>query len=230
MTAVLFIGPSMPMEKVRSLFDGEIRPPIKRGDLPELLNRPEPPRHIGIVDGQFLHALSVAPKEVLNCLYRGISVYGGSSMGALRGTECAPFGMVGIGEIFRMYRDGVLFADDEVAISYESDTLRAISEPMANIRVAVAEAVAAGHASEAVAETVLATAKGLYFPDRSYPNLSLATRDRIPREEHERLFAFLCGPDVPDQKHRDAEELILTLNAAVEADRAEREADEEVAV
>ncbi|WP_017595615.1 TfuA-like protein [Nocardiopsis potens] len=226
MTAVLFIGPSMPMEKVRSLFGGEIRPPIKRGDLPELMNRPEPPRHIGIVDGQFLHALSVAPKEVLNCIYRGISVYGASSMGALRGTECAPFGMTGIGEIFRMYRDGVLYADDEVAISYESDTLRPISEPMANIRVAVAEAVAAGHASPATAEKVLAAAKAMYFPDRSYPNLRLATRGELPEEEHARLFAFLTGPDVPDQKHRDAEELILALNAAVEADRAARAAEE----
>ena len=37
-------------------------------------------------------------------------------MGALRAAECEPFGMIGIGEVFRAYRNGVRTSDADVAI------------------------------------------------------------------------------------------------------------------
>jgi TfuA protein len=52
----------------------EFLPPVERGDIDRLLDRERPPEVIGIVDGKFLQALSVSPKEVL------------------RAVECEPWG------------------------------------------------------------------------------------------------------------------------------------------
>lgn len=214
MSTTLFIGPSVPPEQVRSVFGGEIRPPIKRGDLPELLARPEPPTHIGIVDGQFLHELSVTPKEVLRTLHAGVTVYGSSSMGVLRAVECAPYGMIGIGRIFEMYDTGEIDADDEVAITFDTETLAAMSEPLVNMRIAIQAAVRAGAVARQTADAALAEAKAMYFPDRTYRNLRRATESRLSVEDHRRLFAFLDAPGLPDQKCRDALELITAVNTA----------------
>ena len=54
-------------------------------------------------------------------------------MGALRAAEMDTLGMVGIGEIYRMYKSGELESDDEVALVF--DPSRAwLSEPLINIR------------------------------------------------------------------------------------------------
>lgn len=217
MSTALFIGPSVSPDEVRSVFKGEVLPPIKRGDLGALLAREEPPEHIGIVDGQFLHELSVAPKEVLRTMHSGVRVYGSSSMGALRAVECAPYGMVGVGRIFSMYDSGEIDADDEVAITFNTDTLAAMSEPMINMRIALQAAVDAGMATAKVAATVADLAKAMYFPDRNYHNLRTVSRTALDPSEHEKLFGFLGSPAAPDQKRLDALELIATMNAAVEA-------------
>lgn len=216
MRTALFIGPSVPPDEVRSRFEGEILPPIKRGDLGALLDRPEPPQHIGIVDGQFLHELSIAPKEVLRTMHSGVRVYGSSSMGALRAVECAPYGMVGIGRIFSMYNSGEIDADDEVAITYSTETLEAMSEPMVNIRIALQAAVDAGVVKPEVTASVDELAKAMYFPDRNYRNLRAASKSILNPSEHEALFEFLGGPTAPDQKRLDALDLIATMNAAVD--------------
>ena len=71
---------------------------------------------------------------------------GSSSMGALRAAELWPYGMRGVGEVFRLYRDLVVTGDDEVAVIHCSadDGYRALSEPLVNIRIALREAHEAG--------------------------------------------------------------------------------------
>ena len=59
-------------------------------------------------------------KELLLALSQGVHVVGGASMGALRAAELYPFGMEGVGEIFEWFRDGVIEADDEVAVIHSS--------------------------------------------------------------------------------------------------------------
>jgi hypothetical protein len=228
MRATLFVGPSVPPEEVRSAFDGEIRPPIKRGDIVEVLSRPEPPKWIGVVDGRFLHELAVTPKEVLRALFAGARVYGSSSMGALRAAECAPFGMIGVGRIFEMYSRRELEADDEVAITFDAQNLRPLSEPMVNIRIAVRAAVDAGVVAKDAGALAVRTAKSMYFPTRSYGNLRAALRGRMPAEQHQRLFDFLTGPDSPDQKREDALRLIAAIQAAAALDSPEGGGDREL--
>ena len=63
-----------------------------------------------------------------------VKIYGASSMGALRASELDRYGMIGIGKIYHLYRDGTLNSDDEVALSFESEGYTPLSEPLINIR------------------------------------------------------------------------------------------------
>ena len=213
--AALFIGPSVPTNLVRDLFPGEILPPIRRGDLDELLARKAPPELVGIVDGQFLQALAVSPKEVLRALDRSVRVYGSSSIGALRAVECGPFGMTGVGEIYRMYADGELDADDEVAIFVDPETQRPLSEPMVNIRVALRVAVAQGLITAATGELATALAKALYFPERSYQDLLHVLQGSVDDAQHAALTDFLTSGRAPDQKRADALALMHDMSLAL---------------
>lgn len=167
MSAIIFVGPSLDRDTAATRLRAELHPPIKRGDLDDLLARDQLPATVGIIDGAFLQSLAISPKEVLRAIDRGIVLFGSSSMGALRAVECAPFGMIGIGKIYGEYQSGRIDADDEVAIVYDSSTGRALSEPMINMRFAVTTALAAGVVSAAIAERFIQIAKGLYFPDRT---------------------------------------------------------------
>jgi len=70
----------------------------------------------------------VAHKEILDVLKKGVTVVGGSSMGALRAAELDAFGMVGAGRIYECYRSGRIEADDEVAVTYNPVTGEQLSE------------------------------------------------------------------------------------------------------
>ena len=76
----------------------------------------------------------------------GIAVFGASSMGALRAAELHEFGMVGVGQIFEMFRDGVLEDDDEVALQHGPEELNylPVSEPLVNIRATLKHAFEEG--------------------------------------------------------------------------------------
>lgn len=201
----IYLGPTLSVTTARSILDAEYLPPIKRGDLARLGPEIE---CIGIVDGEFYQNLAVSPKEILPLLERGVRVYGASSMGALRATELASCGMIGVGCIFEAYCDGVLDADDEVAVAYDPVTYRATSAPLVNIRFALQNAVDQGLIEPSRVAEVIRAVKGMYFPDRSY-----------------RLVAQLCpelttlfGDSAPDQKAEDALLLLRTLAKATAAE------------
>jgi hypothetical protein len=160
----IFLGPSLDLATARSILDAAYLPPIKRGDLAEL--GPEV-QTVGIVDGEFFQTLAVSPKEVLPLLDRGVKVYGSSSMGALRAVETHSFGMIGVGAIFEGFRDGVVEADDEVALTYDPVTYRPCSEPLINIRFALRDAVQERMIAQTKADEIIETLKQVYFPLRS---------------------------------------------------------------
>ena len=78
------------------------------------------------------------------------------------------YGMIGVGEIFQMYRDRVIDADDEVAVAYDPVTNRAVSEPLVNIRSALRLAVEQAIIPDHEAAEIISTMKGIYYPSRSY--------------------------------------------------------------
>jgi hypothetical protein len=156
---------------------------------------------VGIIDGEFFQSLAVSPKEVLPLLDRGVKVYGSSSMGALRAVETHPYGMIGVGTIFEFYRDSVIDADDEVALTYDPSTYRPSSEPLVNIRFALKTAVQENLFAQSKADEVIQTLKQIYFPFRSY---------QLVRQLCPELKDFLNARR-PNQKRDDAMLLLRTI-------------------
>ncbi len=206
--AVVFLGPSMPVAEARRLLDAEFLPPICRGDIARL---PAIIRFIGIIDGEFFQKLAVSPKEIIEALGRGIKVFGSSSMGALRAAETHTFGMVGIGRIFEQFRDGILDADDEVAVAYEPGTYRALSDPMVNIREALALARSAGVITESQHHELISVMKARYFPHRSWR----ALEQLCPP-----LRKFAERQLLPDLKRDDACALLTAMGCARKSEAA----------
>jgi len=169
-SSVVFLGPSLDHASAQPLVNARFLPPVARGDIDRLLTT-EVPDAIGIVDGQFFQSLSISPKEVLRALDAGSRVFGASSMGALRAVELAPYGMVGVGEIYRLYASGTVDADDEVAMVYDTETLRPLSVPLVNMRLALDAAVAQELTTPAFAARFLEVAQSLHYPDRTYPGV-----------------------------------------------------------
>jgi len=196
---VVFLGPSLAREDAERVLDADYLPPICRGDLAKL---PEHVRYVGIVDGEFYQSLSVSPKEVLKLLRRGVTVFGASSMGALRAAETWKLGTIGVGQIFTMYRDGILDADDEVALIYERDTYRKLSEPLVNIRAALEMAAAAGAIDAQEKSDLLLRMKSLYFPERSHQALQAISP---------KLREYFRTAPLPDIKRDDALQLLHTI-------------------
>jgi hypothetical protein len=202
---VVFLGPSLDRDRAERTLGATFLPPIKRGDIDALLTAPGPvPAAIGIIDGQFFQRLAISPKEVLRALDAGVRVFGASSMGALRAAELASFGMVGVGDVYRLYAQGVIDADDEVALTYNSETLEPLSAPLVNMRLALRAAVARGLTTAEFADAFIATAQALYYPDRSYRRVfqSLGSTPAEP------LTRFLSSQDA---KRDDAIELLTQL-------------------
>ncbi|WP_089157774.1 TfuA-like protein [Micromonospora sp. NBS 11-29] len=211
MTDVVFIGPSLPAAEVgRLLPDAVVLPPVAHGDLLRL--DVAAGDRVLIVDGFFLQHPPVRHRELLDLLDRGVTVAGAASMGALRAAELWPFGMRGVGEVFRLYRDGVVTGDDEVAVVHgpAEEGHRTLSEPLVNIRVALRRAVAAGVLDAAEAAMLLELGRALPFRRRSYRALERTA----PPEAADAVDRFLTWHrrDPGDAKGADAR-LLLTMAA-----------------
>jgi hypothetical protein len=141
---IVFLGPTLSRPEAAELLEAVFRPPARRGDIHRALR--DQFRTIVLIDGEFHGRPSVWQREILDALAEGVAVHGSSSMGALRAAELYSFGMVGHGRIFEWYRDGVIDADDEVALTYGPVELGypPLSEPLVNIRATLAAAVPSG--------------------------------------------------------------------------------------
>jgi hypothetical protein len=219
MTIYVFTGPTLSEEDARGELDAIYLPPAAQGDV--YLAAKREPRAIAIIDGYFDALPSIAHKEILWAMARGIHVFGASSMGALRAAELAAFGMVGAGAVFEALQRGDLEDDDEVAVAHApaEHGFRALSTAMVDIRATLraAEAEAAlGAAARASLERV---AKDLFYADRSYPAiLERAASAGLSAAEIEALEAFLREGRV-HQKREDA----LALLRAIRERRASLE-------
>jgi hypothetical protein len=208
----IFIGPTLAASEARSILDATYLPPVAQGDVLRALWSGA--KVIGIVDGYFESVPSVWHKEILWAMSQGVHVFGSASMGALRAAELSAFGMEGIGVIFEAFLSGELEDDDEVAVRHgpEESGYRAVNEPMVNIRATLAAATAAAVIATDVCKALLAIAKAMHYPDRSYPAVLLqAARQGLSPVQLERLRAWLAGGLV-DQKRLDAVAMLATIS------------------
>jgi hypothetical protein len=170
---VVFSGPTISPCEVEQETRGAAvaRGPAGCGDV--LRAQEEGCEAILIIDGYFEHRLAVWHKELLWALARGVRVYGSASLGALRAVELEPFGMVGIGRVFELFRDGMLEDDDEVTIIHQAAErgYQAISDAMVNIRATFDRAVADGKVAPVHAAALIAIAKAQFYPSRNLHSL-----------------------------------------------------------
>ncbi len=219
MKTCVFLGPSLPLAEARRLLDAVYLPPARQGDVCRAL-RDHAPAAIALIDGYFEQVPAVWHKELLWALAQGVRVYGAASMGALRAAELCQFGMVGVGQIFEAYRDGVFPSysaerfedDDEVAVSHGPAELGFVgSDAMVDIRATLTAASEGGTITLDLRDRLASLAKGLFYKDRSYQALLQAAADAgFESEALDRFAAWLPTGKI-DQKRRDARALLGLL-------------------
>jgi hypothetical protein len=218
---VVFLGPSLDLDAARTELAADYRPPAAQGDV--LSAWRSGARRIGIIDGRFNDVPSVWHKEILLALEEGALVFGAASMGALRAAELHRFGMIGVGQVFEWYRDGVLGDDDEVAVIHgrEEHGFSAQSEALVNIRAAVGSASEAGVISAELGARLLALAKSEFYPRRSYTNLARAAKQHgLDGAALDAFFSFARAQE--PLKRRDARALLRRLSQREPLPRDER--------
>jgi hypothetical protein len=204
MTTLVYVGPTLPAGEVRALLPAAtVMPPAAAGDVLRAARRRGIAR-IAIIDGYFERMAAVWHKEVLVALAKGIEVWGAASMGALRAAELAPFGMRGVGAIFRDYARGKLVADDEVAVVHAPAEYgyAAMSDALVNIRYALRKARWLDAATRA---RLVELARARFYRERSWGQLIVdARRAGLDVDRLERWAK-------PDQKAADARLLLRTM-------------------
>jgi hypothetical protein len=165
---VVFLGPSLPADEARDLTSCRVLPPARQGDVWRALSLR--PRVIALVDGVFEAQPSVWHHELLAALEAGVAVFGGASMGALRAAELSAHGMVGVGQIFQWYQEGVLVDDSEVALLHADAEhgYRPLTVPMVNVRHVASQARAARVLNPKQVKALVTAAEGLFYQDRTW--------------------------------------------------------------
>lgn len=203
---VVFLGPSLPAEEARRLAPCRVLPPARQGDVWRALSLR--PRVIALVDGVFEAQPSVWHHELLAAMEAGVAVFGGGSMGALRAAELSAHGMVGVGQIFEWYRDGVLVDDSEVALLHADAEhgYRPLTVPLVNVRHVAARAKAMRVLAPGQSRALVSAAASLFYQERTWrrvleavrPTWSAATRGTWEGwwskgvEDLKRLDAIAC--------------------------------------
>ncbi|APR75901.1 Hypothetical protein A7982_01248 [Minicystis rosea] len=201
---VVFLGPSLDKNTAREILDADYRPPARKGDFYRLLGSDV--ETAVLIDGVFHGEPAVWQREILAAIDEGITVFGASSMGALRAAELHTLGMIGHGTAFAWYRDGVIDGDDEVALRHASEEFgyRALSEPLVNIRRTLQKAALDGCLTRDEADALVAYAKEIHYPERSYARLLAAAEScGIQRATVAALQRYIASHRV-DVKRQDA--------------------------
>ena len=198
---IVFLGPSLDLASAQKVLAAEYRPPAKRGDVLAAIR--DGAEIICLIDGVFHQDSAVAHREILAAVKKRITLIGASSMGALRAAEMDTLGMTGIGMIYQMYKNGTLTSDDEVALVFDPVSGYALSEPLINIRCTLKKAENAGVITQEEHENLLAAARSVFYPNRTYQKIVNVAGDTIDAATKERFLAFAASTPV-DQKREDA--------------------------
>jgi hypothetical protein len=209
MSIVVFLGPSLPLGEARDILNATYLPPVKMGDIYSVVQKK--PSAIVIIDGLFEQTPAVWHKEILYAIDQNIPVFGGGSMGALRAAELHTMGMKGFGRIFEDFASGVLEDDDEVAVvhGFSQGQYDSQSEAMVNIRCALEQAHTQQVIDDTARQQLTDIAKGLFYPDRSWPALFFHAKKQAIDSEVICAVQTFVKDNQPNQKRDDA---ITVLN------------------
>ncbi len=167
---IIYLGPSLSINKAKKIIDAEFRPPAKKGDFINL-NLLTERRDIVLIDGVFLQEYPPSPIEVFQVINNtNFKVYGAASIGALRAVELEKFGMKGIGKIFGFFKQNIINSDDEIAVTFDSN-YNLLSEAMIDIRYNIFLSWKLGIIDKETKQMMVNLAKRIYFPFRTYENI-----------------------------------------------------------
>ncbi len=215
MKTIVFFGPSIAGEEVRSLAAVTHAPPIKRGDLAAV----EDYDVFVILDGEFGQNMSVSPKEILAVLERGKTVIGAASMGALRASELDRSGMIGVGWVYDYFRRCAVRRDADVALVYSPFDFKPMTVPMVDIEYWMEQASAAGLIRNRERAVLLKAARSIFFADRALDRLMDALRRAVGADTLNSLLAC-SGGTIPNVKAVDAAEAVRLSASLTEASQA----------
>lgn len=215
---IVYLGPTLSREKAIKILDADYRDPAKKGDFLMLSQGSDEKKYVGFVDGVFLHDYPPSPIEVYHLATRkNIELIGASSLGALRAVELEKFGMKGIGKIFQLYKNGIINADDEVAVTFVRENNILQSEAMIDIRFNLFLAYKKGIITNQTKKRIAKIAKNIYFPFRNYEDIIKLTQQQFPSIYNElESFRSYILKNRDSLKARDAIKLLKYLKTMSE--------------
>lgn len=219
MTVLCYLGPSLDIATAKSICpDAIFLPPARHADLVSHVYQYNP-SHVLLIDGDFNHVLPVWHKECAFCAMKGVRLYGASSMGALRASELADFGiMIGCGTIFHWYWEGLCEADDEVAVCYhKSPSGEYVCDtcPLVNIRAGLIKQVNLGLMTQDEADEELRLQRSIHYTERPKPDYAIDQK----REDAIRLLSTFRELEYHTHVRPDISYLTHILHALVERER-----------
>ncbi|HEU5445752.1 MAG TPA: TfuA-like protein [Nitrososphaeraceae archaeon] len=215
---IIYLGPTLSREKAIKILDADYRDPAKKGDFLMLSQDSDEKKYVGFIDGVFLHDYPPSPIEVYHLATRkNIELIGASSLGALRAVELEKFGMKGIGKIFQLYKNGIINADDEVAVTFTRENNILQSEAMIDIRFNLFLAYKKGIITNQTKKRIAKIAKNIYFPFRNYEDIIKLTQRQFPPIYNElESFRIYILKNRDSLKARDAIKLLKYLKTMSE--------------
>lgn len=222
---VVFLGPTLQLDKARRIVDADFQPPAAQGDVYRVA-RKKPPA-ILLIDGTFLSSPTVWHKEILYALSENIPVLGAASLGALRAAELSAFGMIGVGKVFEDYYGAALRADDLVAVQFSPKELGylPLTDAAVDIAATLERALAEGIIGHNMLHSIWQLVEGTHFSQRQWASLlqkmeqssqeDVAARDEVG-VQLERLKAWLPDGKL-SQKAKDAEAALKRLKTSMES-------------
>ncbi|HJH30575.1 MAG TPA: TfuA-related McrA-glycine thioamidation protein [Methanosarcinaceae archaeon] len=202
---IIFAGTSISHEDAKKILDVNVKysQPVFRCNIQKAVQ--EGYNVIGIIDGIFFDKTAVAHKEIIKAIKSGVIVVGGCSMGALRAAELDTYGMIGVGKIYEWYRDGVIEADDEVAVATNPDTFEPVSNPMVNIRETLNAACEEGIVDSDTRDLLMGIAKKTHYTERTYFGVvKQGVKDGVLSSDVGDVLVGYCKEHEVDVKRNDA--------------------------
>jgi hypothetical protein len=204
---LVFLGSTLPLSEAQAELDATYLQPAAQGDI-VLAAHAFRPRAMVLIDGQFEDRPAVRHKEILWAMAQGIVMIGAASVGALRAAELQPFGMIGVGLIYRWYRRWPLAPDDAVAVQCGPPELNflPLTDALVDLQRTFSNLMRRNRITRAGREYLSEIAKGTNFRDRSLQAV-LCTAG-FPEDQIDRL-----RNEIVSQKRLDA---LLALRQALE--------------
>jgi len=207
----IYTGLSIGQDLVKEYLKGAIcSPPIKRKDLQADIN--EGFHIVGIIDGEFLQNLAVAPNEIMDAIRCGVKIYGASSMGALRAAELKDYGMLGCGEVFKHICAQQYFNDDHLGQIFYSDSVHA-SLPFVDFLLAIRNLK--NKIAPKDIKFLEISYQDLHFSERSLKSLSILCRESVRRNKLLNALS-LIEKNIVQAKKQDGIELLKLIKTDIE--------------